>query len=292
MIRKCKFCQAAMPKDPLLRMCPSCKQVNFDGSMVDASKPEVLRMSEVSKQQKERRPRIPVGIFGDPHGQIGDEDYRPGLFGYDHVSASWGMPDTAVIMIGGPPGAGKTTLFLMLSEMVLDYYRDSKDSVLYISNEQSDEDLEGYGARLKLQNWDRILLYNAMGEGLRRPLNAIVDDYKPRLMVLDSLSNLLQTHGMTADQGIEVVNGIKDLSVKHRMTSLIVNQVNKEGEHRGLMDVLHKGDILLNIDKDDVTAQRQLYSTKNRYGQAPVELRMRMQDEGEERPGWLVPWED
>jgi predicted ATP-dependent serine protease len=277
-----------MPRDTTMKMCPSCKQLNVPGA-IKTGVSETVLMSDVSKREKVRRPRIPVGIFGEPVGEPGDEDFRPGLFGRDPVTNTWGLPDSSVIMIAGPPGAGKSTLFLMLCEMVLNFYKAPTDEALYISNEQSEEDLEAYGLRLGLVNFDRIRLYNAMGQGLQHTFAVVMEKYKPRIMVVDSFSNLLETHGLTADQGITVVNEIKDCCVKSRTVALLVNQINKEGEHKGMMDVLHKGDIILNLDKDDVTGERQLYSTKNRFGQAPVEIRMRMQAEGEERPGWLVP---
>lgn len=290
--RRCKYCNAPMNPDPTMTSCPDCGQQNFPGSLSD-SKTETIVMAKVREQKKlEPRPRIPIGIFGDPVGEVGDEDFKPGIYGRDEQTGTWGLPDTAMVMVGGRPGCGKTTKFLMMCEMVLDYYPGEKDEALYITNEQSNDELEGYGARLHLRHMDRIRLYNAMGEGLKRPFEEIVAEYRPRIMVLDSLSNLLDTHGMSDEEGIKVANAIKDLSVKYRFPSMIVMQINKQGEMKGRNDVIHKGDIILNMDSDDVTGKRILYSSKNRFGEAPVERWLRMQATGEENPGRLVMWED
>jgi DNA repair protein RadA/Sms len=241
-------------------MCPSCKMPNLPTFSELA--PEVVRMSEANTGKQ--IDRVSVGI------------YNP-IFG-------GGLARTSVNMIAGQPGAGKTTLFLSLIDFILDEHPEFPDA-LYMSCEQSNEELSNvYGARLKLKHMNRILLYCAMG-GLQRSIEDILDQYKPSLFVLDSLTRLV---GEDMSLGTQFTELFKAYTVKAAIPSLIVNQVNKSGDHAGFNKMLHAGDSILHLEVDEVSKKRLLYSTKNRFGPAPVNLGLLMTPEDGDRPGYLV----
>jgi len=68
-----------------------------------------------------------------------------------------------------------------------------------------------------------------------------------------------------------------------------VNQINKDGDHAGIMKLQHAVDATYFLEKDDTTGERYFYSTKNRFGQSPigVELYMTPKDHPE-FPGKLI----
>jgi DNA repair protein RadA/Sms len=273
---QCRYCGSALSKDPAKITCPACKQPNLPGAGF-STKPETVLMSEVKKLPVKEK-RYDVGIFNE-------------IFG-------GGFAKTCEVIIGGPPGAGKTTMFLMLCEMILLQIEEKVDEdgkstgkktseVLYIANEQIEQELEDYGERLGLTQKHRIRIYDAMG-GLQRPLADIMSEFKPKLLILDSLTKCI---GEDVALGVRIVENIKELTCAYKCPSLIVNQVNKEGEHAGVMKVPHAADLILSLDLDEKTGQRLLFSTKNRMGPAPLELYLRMLPVESQRPGWLVPWQ-
>jgi DNA repair protein RadA/Sms len=244
--------------------CPKCKMLNLPNSGPDA-KPESTLLSEV--KNTEILKRIDVGWLNKMFGG--------------------GLAETSVNLIGGPPGAGKTSLFLMLCDLVLEQIPTGE--ALYIANEQTDKELEGYAKRLGIERMNRIRILNAMG-GLQRNLGTILLEYKPILIILDSLTKMIS--GENPEEAVFFVECFKEYTVQLRAPSLIVNQVTKGGDHAGLNKVLHAGDALFFLDKDDHTGKRELYSQKNRFGESPLSQFLWMMPSDSERPGYLVPIPD
>jgi predicted ATP-dependent serine protease len=253
-----------MSKKPGQMNCPKCKMLNLPTDSVDG-KPESVLLSEVKNSEPLKR--IDVGFFNL-------------IFG-------GGIAETSVNLIAGPPGAGKTSLFLMLCDLVLEQIPTG--DVLYIANEQTDKELEMYARRLGIQRLNRIRILDAMG-GFRRDLGTILLEHKPKLVILDSLTKMVSDD--SPHDAVIIVQRLKEYSVVLKCPILIVNQVNKSGDHAGLNEVLHAGDSLLFLDKDDYTGKRHLYSQKNRFGEAPINQFLWMMPADSERPGYLIPAED
>lgn len=266
MLRTCRYCQGLLPKDVTKYSCTICGQTNLPGAGPQESQSETVIMSKVQKRTVQEK-RFDVGIFNDMFGD------PPGL------------SRTSVNLIGGPYGAGKTTLFIMLMDLILEQVPDREG--LYLAFEQSDEELQGFGERLKIRHMDRVRIYNALGTGLRRPLASIVEEYKPCFLVFDSLTRAIGNELTLAEP---IVSNLKELSVAHRFPSMVVNQLNKERDHAGKMEVPHAVDWVGGLDLDSKTKMRILFSDKNRNGPAPLEMKLRMLEKDTERPGYLVPW--
>lgn len=265
MFRICRYCQSPLPKDPSKVNCTVCKQANLSGAGPGEDTNEITVMSKVVKRTVQEK-RFDVGVFND-------------IFG-----SPAGLSRTSVTLIGGPYGAGKTTLFLMLMDMILEQVPAGVG--LYMAFEQSDEELQGFGERLKIRHMDRIHIYNAIGTGLRRPLVEVIADVKPCFLVFDSLTRAI---GQDLNAAEGVVNSLKELSVNNRFPSMVVNQVNKERDHAGKMNVPHSVDTVMGLDLDEQSGMRLLFSQKNRFGPAPLELKLKMLSADSHRPGYLVP---
>lgn len=258
------YCKSPLSKKPGQLNCPKCKILNLPNAGPDA-KPETSLLSEV--KETEATKRYDVGIFNK-------------IFG-------GGIAETSLSLIAGPPGAGKTSLFLMLCDLILAQIEEGE--VLYIANEQTDVELRGYAQRLGIERLSRIRILNAMG-GLQRDLGEILLQYKPKLIILDSLTKMISEDQPEA--GVFFVERFKEYTVSLKAPTLIVNQVTKGGDHAGLNRVLHAGDALFFLDKDDHTGKREFYSQKNRFGEAPISQFLWMMPSESERPGYLVPAED
>lgn len=256
------YCKTPLSKKTGQLNCPKCKMLNLPGA--SETTPEVMRLSDAAVSTVKR---INVGFLNK-------------IFG-------GGLAETSVNLIAGPPGAGKTTLFLQLADLVLGEVQTGE--VLYIANEQSPAELKDTAIRLGIEHKDRIFILDAMG-GLRRDLGSILIEYKPRLVILDSLTKMISEDQPEA--AVFFVERFKEYTVSLKAPTLIVNQVNKGGEHAGLNRVLHAGDALFYLDKDDHTGKREFYSTKNRFGEAPISQFLWMMPSESERPGYLVPAEE
>jgi predicted ATP-dependent serine protease len=232
---------------------------NFPGVAVQEST-WLVKLSEANEANVER---IDVGYFNKVFGG--------------------GLARTSVNLIAGPPGAGKTTLFLMLSDLVTNQV---PGEVLYIANEMSPDELKLAAKRLQIQNLDRIWVLNAMG-GLQVELGQTMTKIRPCLIILDSLTKMISED--QAEAAVHFVERFKEYTVALKSPTLIVNQVTKGGDHAGLNKVLHAGDALFYLDKNDHSGQRELYSTKNRFGPAPETLNLVMMAEDSDKPGFLVP---
>jgi len=258
----CPYCTANVPDGKV--HCPACKNPIFGKTDFTGGDAETTLLGRKGPKRT-KEPRFNVGIFNDVFGG----------------SITPGLAVMSVNIVGGPPGAGKTTMFLMVSDMVLD---QDPGEALYIATEQSDDEIEETGERLKLKNLGRIRVYNAMG-GLRRDLGSILREFKPALTILDSVTRLV---GDDMAQAVRVVEWFKEATIFLKKPTLIVDQVTKDGTHAGSNQVLHGGDGVFSLIHDDTTGERLLYSSKNRKGPAPKYLHLRMLPEDAERPGLLV----
>jgi DNA repair protein RadA/Sms len=254
----CKMsgCGALIPPDKY--RCPKCKTWNVPDISCDDDGETVL----LSDAKETNVRRYETGML-DP------------VFG-------GGLVDTSVALLGGPPGAGKTTLFLQLADSLCD---QTNRECLYIANEQSADEIKVTAMRIQLRHLNRIRVYKAMG-GMRTDLRSLVTKHKPCLMILDSLTKLT---GDDPKFGLLVCQAMKACSVDFKAPGLIVNQINKDGDHAGIMKLQHEVDAVYFLEKDNETGERMFYSEKNRHGQAPKFVELIMTPEDALIPGMLMP---
>lgn len=192
-----------------------------------------------------------------------------------------GLARTSVNMVAGPPGAGKTTLFLQLADVIAEILNQE---CLYIANEQHAEEIKDTAIRIRTKHLDKIRVVRAMG-GLRSNVHELIKHFKPGLIILDSLTALTENE----NDMLQALDAFKFFTLQTRSPCLIVNQINKGGDQVGIMKLQHKVDATFFLEKDDVTGKREFYSTKNRFGEAPKSIYLQMTPENAEIPGMLIP---
>jgi DNA repair protein RadA/Sms len=250
---KCRECQAVLLPGRI--ECPKCKHRNLpDAKSLEDS---TVLLSDAKLAQVER---VQTGLVDEVFGG--------------------GIVRTSVILLGGEPGAGKTTLCLQLMDEFC--HQHIHDEGLYIANEQEANELKTTAMRLHVRHPGQIRIVRAMG-GVQHDIGDLLMRYKPCLVVLDSLT---KWSGEDLNLAVIIAQRLKDYAVALRCPIIAINQVNKGGDHAGLEKLQHAVDttamfdILDDVKQEDGSTPRRLMTMKNRFGSAPEEQYYRMTETG------------
>jgi predicted ATP-dependent serine protease len=194
-----------------------------------------------------------------------------------------GTAKSGLYMMSGAPGAGKTTLAMKWLDQIL----SSVFGVgLYLSAEQSREELRDYAKKVGVVNTDRFLV---VGVGDTFDLGHLMT-LKPVAYVKDSLAKIIPDVLLH-----EVYLGaLKEYTVKHMSPGLVLNHVTKSADVAGLMKSQHHVDAVLTLYPKEVGAgncpwcedetcagcERELFTEKNRFGKAQIATRLIMTGNG------------
>jgi DNA repair protein RadA/Sms len=183
-----------------------------------------------------------------------------------------GLVRSDVVLIGGGPGAGKSTLMLQVAETLCEH-----GLVMYISAEEDVKAIKMRAKRLKVQARRKIRLLPALS-GVAN-IGAMLLAHRPKFIIADSLDSL---SGRNADEEITILTIIKKYCVELQAPALIISQINKAGDYAGLKAKQHAVDVLLTFDCDTVERSepdengdgefiRIMETVKNRSGRAGVQ---------------------
>lgn len=181
-------------------------------------------------------------------------------------------------LIGGSPGAGKSTLFLQVACGVITNY---SLPVLYISAEEQLPQIKSRAERMKI-NAKRLLRFVDLRKG-SASLPNILRKYQFGLLILDSVKALAETE----EAAIEVCKIVKEFATQQHAPALLSQHVNKDMALAGLMALQHEVDATYTFfpDTDRINpetgeAPRILETQKNRNGRAFVAVEFEMTKRG------------
>lgn len=240
-----------------LGQCPTCSEWH------------TLEEVEVLQEKKTReRHKVEVGGGGQERlvslSEIEfaeQERMSTGIGEFDRVLGGGLMP-ASLILLGGDPGIGKSTLMLHLAKASPDL------NLLYVAGEESAGQIR--------QRADRIGVVNSRMKVLNvTDLDRIVStarQEKPDLLVIDSIqtiyrSELASLPGST-QQVRECAAVLQQLAKREDITTLMIGHVTKEGELAGPKILEHTVDTVLQFEGDQSRFHRILRSVKNRFGSA------------------------
>ena len=168
----------------------------------------------------------------------------------------------SVVLIGGEPGIGKSTLLLQVSRDLA----AEDNPVLYVSGEESLEQIKLRGDRLGLGREKVFLLAET---SLERILNA-ADRMRPRALVIDSVqtifSSQLTSSPGTISQVREVTNRVFRLAKRNQIPVFLIGHITKEGSLAGPKSLEHMVDVVLLFEGERDHNHRVLRVLKNRFG--------------------------
>jgi len=245
---QCQSCGYSSPK--WLGKCPDCGAWNSFSeerqspkslkSIVDGNSGPIPLSSVTGGNEK----RVPVGIAE-----------------LDRVLGG-GLVKGAVILIGGDPGIGKSTIILQAISSIASL----KGTVLYVSGEESPEQIKLRAERLSI-NSDRILL---LPETVVEQILSVADKLKPAAIVVDSIQTVY-TEELTSAPGS--VGQIRESAAKMMFYAkrsgtpvFLIGHVTKEGAIAGPRVLEHLVDTVLYFEGDRGYPFRILRTVKNRFG--------------------------
>ena len=173
-----------------------------------------------------------------------------------------GVVPGSLVLIGGDPGIGKSTLLLQSAVLAAKHIGPA----LYVSGEESAQQIKMRAERLGLGNSDLYLLTET---NLEAVINAI-DQLKPKLCVVDSIQTMYveEVHASpgTVTQVRESAQRLQSVAKHKNVAIFIVGHVTKEGSIAGPKVLEHIVDTVLQMEGERFHAFRVLRSIKNRFG--------------------------
>jgi DNA repair protein RadA/Sms len=206
------------------------------------------RLSEIS-EDVETRLRLPIGEFARVLGG--------------------GVVPGSIILIGGDPGIGKSTLLLQTALEMAHH-----DAVLYVSGEESERQIKMRAMRLQRSDDGReVKIPNDLYLVTETDMDAILDHVatvKPRLLVIDSIQTVtlpeLESSAGSISQVRESAARLRELAKSSGISVFLIGHVTKEGSIAGPRVLEHIVDTVLYLEGDRFQSYRLLRSVKNRFG--------------------------
>lgn len=193
-------------------------------------------------------------------------------FGVSYVTKKAGIVAGSVNLVGGVPGAGKSTLSLQLANALA---QSLQKQIVYIAAEEDLLAVKERAKRLGLNSLHLIQGISALG-GMQTELGALLLAVRPAGIILDSLPGL----GLeTPERGVEYCSALKGYAVELQCPIIVIDHATKADDLAGLLALQHAVDatMVMYVNPDE---SRTLTPLKNRNGPCEVECRLRMTERG------------
>ena len=230
--------------------CPHCHEWNtltetvqeksFPHFIPDSAQGHVLSLSEVEVEDMPR--------------------FLTGLSEFDRVLGG-GLVQGGVVLLGGDPGIGKSTLLLQALSRMSAHYQ-----VLYVSGEESMQQVALRAKRLALD----VTRVDLLTETRLEAIHAILAEYRPRVAIIDSIQTIYSESLQSAPGSVAQVRECAARLTRFAKTSgicvVLVGHVTKEGALAGPRVLEHMVDTVLYFEGDTHSAFRLIRAFKNRFG--------------------------
>ena len=228
--------------------CPACGAWNTLEEQMQAQSSSSVRVSAASVQS------LADITTGDR------QRYLTGMKELDRVLGG-GIVRGGLMLIGGDPGIGKSTLLLQICE-----HLGAEHRVLYISGEESEGQLKLRADRLNVHSNNLfILCENDLDTAL-----AAIQQEKPDIVIVDSIQTMTLAEVASAAGSVtqvrECTAAIMRVAKRLNVPTFIVGHVNKDGAIAGPKVMEHIVDCVLYFEGDRHSSYRLLRCVKNRYG--------------------------
>jgi DNA repair protein RadA/Sms len=258
-VRTVFACQACgLESSKWLGRCPDCGEWNsFVEERQEAPPP--------AGRGRPSQPGFPAGT-SRPKAfdavDAGEEARVPsGIDEFDRVLGG-GIVPGSLVLIGGEPGIGKSTLLLQVAHLL----GRTHGSVLYVSGEESERQIRLRGERLGIAGGGLFLMAETSLEHILEE----VDELKPAALVVDSVQTVFSSRFPSAPGSIsqvrEVATQLLFVAKGRGITTFLIGHVTKDGSIAGPKSLEHIVDTVLYFEGEKRQHHRIVRAVKNRFG--------------------------
>jgi DNA repair protein RadA/Sms len=246
----CQNCAYNSPR--WLGKCPECAQWNTFQEEVVEAKQSKTKKSEVAARSAE------IALISD----ILSNDYERTKSNIDELDRvlGGGLVKGSVLLIGGDPGIGKSTLMLQIANNI----KDKK--FLYVSGEESSFQIKLRSDRLKYH----LNNFYVVSETNLEIVESVVENEKPEILVIDSIQTIfdpkLESASGTVSQLRDCTSALIKIAKSKGIIVFIVGHITKEGMIAGPKVLEHMVDVVLQFEGERTHSYRILRGIKNRFG--------------------------
>lgn len=231
-----------------LGKCPECDEWNsFTEEVIETGR----------KKSSPPAHKISVAKINDIEANE-EERITTGIAEFDRVLGGGLMPGS-VILLGGDPGIGKTTLAMQAASRI-------NDKVLYITGEESSKQIKLRAKRLKIKSDEFYLL----PETDMNTIIASIKNVAPALVIIDSIQTMYRSEFEnspgTITQIRESTSLLMDEAKRNHFCVIIIGHVTKEGMIAGPKILEHIVDTVIQFEGETHHSFRILRALKNRFG--------------------------
>ena len=249
-----------------LGKCPGCNEWNsFYEEKLNKNNDKLSSTGE----KKSNKPMLLNNVIGKENTR-----FSTGFDELDRVLGG-GLVNGSLVLIGGEPGIGKSTLILQLCDKV-----QGEGNVLYVSGEESAEQIKLRADRLGINN-DSIMF---LGETDMDIIQSAILEMNPKLVIIDSIQTMysdeITSAPGTVSQVREITARIMKLCKTNGITTIIIGHVTKEGNIAGPRVLEHMVDTVLYLEGERYFSYRILRGVKNRFGSTNEVGMFEMMNEG------------
>ena len=170
-----------------------------------------------------------------------------------------GLVPGSVVLLGGEPGIGKSTLLLEIALKI-------KQKVLYVSGEESQSQIKMRAERLGKQSSNCLILTETCTQNIFKNIETIA----PEILVIDSIQTLYTEHLDASPGSVSQIKESTSELIKFAKETgvpvLVIGHINKEGSIAGPKILEHMVDVVLQFEGDRNHSYRILRAQKNRFG--------------------------